>query len=525
MRGSAPEVVVIGAGLGGLVAAALLARAGRSVLVVERHSVAGGSATIFARRGYEFDVGLHYIGGCQPGGPLRRLLDAAGAEDVRFVPLDPDGYDHYLFPDLSLRVPVGLEAWRARLLEHFPSEQRGLDRYFALLRQLQRALRVFHDGPALARAILRSPTLLRWSRASLADFLAACTGDARLRAVLAAQHVGYALPPSRASVLVGAGIALHYLEGAYYPRGGGQVLADALVRSIERHGGEVLLRTSVTRIAVEARRRTAVSGVELEDARGVRRFLPVRQVLCNGDLKHALTALLPPEALSGRTLRRTQNYEMAPALAVLSLGVARDLRAEGQPRANLWIAPSWEAETEYAAAAAGRFPERAAAFLTIASVKDPEHLGLAPPGHSNLQIMSVTPSAPAAWGVSAAQLADGSYRREPAYRAAKERCTEQLLDTAERALPGLRGHVVLRELASPLTQVRYTASSGGTAYGLAATPEQFLWRRPGARTEIDGLLLCGASCRTGHGIVGAALSGLYAAAEVVPGKLRHAVLG
>src|SRR5262245_50392540 len=82
------DVVVIGAGIGGLTAAALLARRGRSVLVVDQHSVAGGNATIFKRKGYEFDVGLHYIGQCGPSGVIPSILRAAGAGEVRFEPMD-----------------------------------------------------------------------------------------------------------------------------------------------------------------------------------------------------------------------------------------------------------------------------------------------------------------------------------------------------------------------------------------------------------------------------------------------------
>jgi all-trans-retinol 13,14-reductase len=81
------------------------------------------------------------------------------------------------------------------------------------------------------------------------------------------------------------------------------------------------------------------------------------------------------------------------------------------------------------------------------------------------------------------------------------------------------------EVATPLTQSRFTGSTGGTSYGIAATPAQFLRRRPGTKTEIGGLYLCGASTRTGHGIAGVAMSGLMAASQVIGGGLTQEVLG
>ena len=512
------DAVVVGAGIGGLVAASLLAGRGLSVLVLDRHSVAGGNATIFRRRGYEFDVGLHYVGGCHAGGALPSVLAAAGAGAVRFLELDPEGYDELLLPDLRLAVPRGLERWRERLVAAFPSERRGIDRYLRLLAQMKRSLDVWHRPGALLAQSLRSPLLARWSLSSFAAFLRTCTRDRALAAALAAQHVGYALPPSRASTLVGAGIALHYLEGAWYPRGGGQALADALADAIRARGGRVALRTGARRILVE---RGRVQGVELDDGRVVR--APV--VVSNADLKATLLQLVGDTALRPATARRAHRYAMAAPLGVAYVGLRGDLRAAGQPPRNAWVLPELDLEAEYAQAAAGRMPERPGLFVTIASLKDPQHESLAPAGVTNVQLMGVAPSAPEAWGVGEGEVADGSYRRHPVYRERKREYGERLLAVATQLWPDLAGRVEYLDVSTPLTHRRYTGSTGGTGYGLAATPGQMLWRRPGARTEIAGLYLCGASCRSGHGIVGAALSGVFAAAAVLPGRLAVEVLG
>ena len=134
------DVAIIGAGMGGLTAGAYLAKAGVKVAVFDSHYVAGGCATMFSRgtseRRYHFDIGLHYIGDCEPGGNIPRLLEGVGAE-VSFEEMDPDGFDTIVLPELEFRIPRGREAYRERLVETFPSERRGIDRYVRLLAEVE----------------------------------------------------------------------------------------------------------------------------------------------------------------------------------------------------------------------------------------------------------------------------------------------------------------------------------------------------------------------------------------------------
>jgi phytoene dehydrogenase-like protein len=514
------DAVVVGAGMGGLTAAALLARAGRLVLVVDRHYVAGGNGTVFRRPGYEFDVGLHYVGDCGPHGLVPRLLRAAGVTDVRFRELDADGFDTFRFPDLEFRVPRGLDAFRRRLERAFPAERRGIGRYCRLLDQAWSLTRI--TGPLSAVTTLpRAGLALRWATATLGAFLDTCTTDVRLRAVIAGQHLTYAQPPSRAALPLHALVAMHYLEGAYYPEGGGQVMADRLAEVIERHGGKILLRAQARRIVVE---RGRVAGIELENPHVGRRTVRAPVVVSNADLKHTLRDLVGPAALRPATLATAARWEMSPALAVVYLGVRRDLAAE-VANSNYWVFPDYDLERPYAAARDGRFEERPLCYVSLTSMKDPANRRLAPPGVANLQLMTIAPSAPEAWGTSAADVASGRYRRSEGYQWAKRQLAERLLTQAEHVLPGLRRDVVYQEVATPITHTRFTGSSGGTSYGLALVPEQFLLRRPGPRTEIGGLYLCGASLRTGHGIPGVMMSGLFAAAAVVGKRLIPSALG
>ncbi len=527
------DVIVIGAGPGGLTAAVLLARRGRSVLVLERHAVAGGNATVFNRPGYQFDVGLHYLGDCGPDGMIPKILHAAGINDIDFRELDPSGFDTLIFPDFTFHVPRGIDAYRARLIERFPDEVKGIDRYLAVLSGI-RALQGLSGGGMrqAIRSVWRARTAIWHRNRTLLQFFERHINDRRLRAVLAAHSGDYAEPPSRVALLAHAAVLDGYLMGAYYPRGGAQAISDRFVAAITTAGGEIRLGSTVTRILIENGHAVGVEFVDDHQTTDAAQYkqVPAVQiarapvVVSDADIKHTLLELVQSDELSKPTLQRTWSYEMAHALGVVYLGVRRDLRAEGLRNTNFWVHPDYDSEAVYAAARAGRFDANPPCFIFSSTLRDPDNAKLAPPGHANIERVSIVPAQPHAWGTTPEELASGAYRDNPRYVETKNAFAARLIKTAERALPGLARDIVFQEIASPLTHSRFTRSTGGTSYGIGMIPSQFLMRRPGPVTEVGGLLLCGASTLSGHGIAGAMMSGTLAAAKVVGPRLLTEVL-
>jgi phytoene dehydrogenase-like protein len=511
---AAYDAVVVGAGMGGLVTAAQLARAGRRVLVVDGHYVAGGNATVFRRRRWEFDVGIHYLGDCGPEGTIPRILRACGAGGVRFRPMDDD-LEVCTFPDLEFRIPRDKAKFHERLVERFPAEAAGIGRYFRFLAQVDRVQRAMM-APSRVRqlaALLRSPLVLRWGHQPLGRFLDSCTGDRRLRAVLTAQHGTYAMAPARVSAVLHAGLQNHYfVDGGWYPEGGGQVMADRLADAIEAAGGDIRLRTRATRIGLQSGR---VTGVELESRHhgALRVAAPV--VVSDADLKRTMLELVGAEHLPPAFVERVRQFEMALPFFVVYLGL--DMPPSWLPYGNVnrWLFDGYDFDADYARLTGGELPERPFLYIATASKKDPDNRRIAPPGHTNLQVMTLVPASPVFWGVDEEAMRDGSYVRNEGYAFMKEELTRRVLAQAERVIPGLSAHIVYREAATPLTHTRFTGSTGGTSYGIAATPAQFLERRPGSRTPIAGLYLAGASTRSGHGIIGAMTSGMMAAEQVL----------
>src|SRR5262245_2909018 len=253
------DAIVVGSGLGGLTTAALLARAGQEVLVVERHDRVGGYGHAFRRGRYLFDSAIHVVGGCEPvayegGGLIHRLLSALGVRDeLHFERIDPC-YEA-VYPGLTLRVPCDLEGFVEAHAEEFPAEEKGLRQLVQECLNIRQETLRAADSPAtfdVGELQRRFPTLLRYRRSTLGRVLEEHVESPRLRALLGTLWPFLGLPPSQLSFVYFATMLMSYVaDGAYYCRGSFQRLADVLAGCVRTNRGEVLLRSPVRRICVE----------------------------------------------------------------------------------------------------------------------------------------------------------------------------------------------------------------------------------------------------------------------------------
>lgn len=511
------DAIVIGSGIGGLTTAALLARfAGWRVLVLERHYTAGGFTHTFTRTGFEWDVGVHYIG--QVLGRrtlLSRLFRAIAADRVQWASLGPV-YDRAIVGDFTFDFVAGRERLRQALYEAFPHEKATIDAYFQAVREAVVASRTYFAAKALPGLTGRMAQRLtrgffKYADRTVDEVLTRLEAGPLLKAVLTAQYGDYGLPPKQASFAMHAMLVNHYLEGAAYPVGGSSQLAAGILPTIEAAGGAVLIRAEVERILLH---RGRAVGVRMADRREI--FVPV--VVSDAGFAATFTRLLPPEV--GERLgahRVLKRVGLSAPHLVLHVGLEGSTAEIGLPRHNLWVYPNPDHDGNVA-----RFLEDPTApfpmlFISSSAARDPDFEARYP-GRATLEVITV-----ANWDWFRPWADTRRGHRHPDYLAFKARMTERLLAALEDLLPQVRGRVKVAELGTSLSTVEYTAHPQGSIYGLAHSPARF--REPLLRpaTPIPGLYLTGADVSTA-GVGGAAFGGLLTASAILRRNLVRDLL-
>ena len=502
------DAIVIGSGMGGLTAAAALARCGRRVLVLEQHSVAGGMTQTFERNGFEFATGLHYVGGVAdapgPPGSFARLLGWLGDGSLKFSPL-PDRFDTVRLldpgqPGGEFRFSFGASQAdnMARLKALFPQDAAGLDAYANSLKQAGRAMMQIMPLHGLPKPLVR---LVRWWRGgalrraaslTLADALVGITHPT-LRQLLGARGGDYGLAPAEAPLVVHALVIGSYDHGAGYPVGGPQRIAQSLSATVRAAGGEVRTAAGVAAILVENDR---ASGVRLQDGR-VEHAPVVVSAMGAINTAQALSPGVAPEWQA-----RLRQHRNSSSYVALFLGFEGDIRDTGLDGANHWIYTNGPDQLAW------RDPtntDAPALFVSFGSLNNPTHRG----GHT-AEVLAFCN-----WTHFAEWQASHLGQRPEDYLAIKAWLEDRLLAQFGRLFPALRERIVFHELATPLSHASYAGAQQGAMYGLRLTPERLLEPGLHVRTPVPGLFLAGQDVAS-LGIAGAAMGGFMAAAAVQP---------
>ena len=503
------DAIIIGSGIGGLTTAALLARLGKRVCVLEQHYTAGGYTHSYEREGYEWDVGVHYIGEVhKPWSMIRRVFDVISDGNLDWAPMDAH-YDRIVIGEQTYDYVAGREEFKAEMARHFPGEVAVLERYVDLLSEVSAKVPRFFAGQALPRSLgmlyskLRRLWLPDYFFKTTREVLEGLTDNQELIGVLTAQWGDYGLPPAEAAFVMHAMVAKHYITGGNYPVGGAIRIAETIIPVIETAGGQVFTYAGVDKIIVENGRAVGVrlqkDGVELR----------APQIVSCAGLIPTYTRLIPTDvAAQHNLLAPLQQVEPSAATLCLYAGFKGSAAELGLPKTNYWVYPSFDHDANISAFKNSADAPMPLIYMSFPSAKDPSW-DARYPNKATVEIVAATlPARFAQW--------QGSTwgKRGADYEALKAELTEHLLETLYQHQPQLRGQLDFCELATPLSTEWFQWNVQGEIYGIDHTVKRFDQHWIHSQTPIKGLYLTGADTVTA-GVGGALMAGVLTASRML----------
>lgn len=478
------DYVILGAGLGGLSAAACLARQGHEVAVLEKHYLPGGCCHTFDYGEYRFCADVHYVSQCGPGQTIDQLLNYL-ERSVPFNSLAPDCIDRVITPEVDFKIPLGWETLRARLLETFPEERIAINHYCDEIRQLHQDIHNlvqevhWYDQKWLDWLKLPKYWNLFLKRDwTLQDLYDRVGLSPKLQNLLAGQSGDYALPPNEIALLTHTSLVWDYSEGAYYPKHHFKHLVDTIVEAITTRGGVVRLSTPVEHMEVCDRQVQYVTTAEGDIYHAKKAYI--------SDLDPKLTVQLmhTAEALSPHEHQRLTGYQYSASAFNIYLGLDSRFEPEryGIGNWNIWYYPTGDLNQEYQKQLQGdlSYPW---IFLSCPTMKSSEP-GMAPPGHHVLEIATVCSYEPFE------QLHKTDLK---AYKAKKREVYQQIMTSVRNLIPDVDAYTRMKVYGTPTTSEYYLGQPQGNIYGAKLIPQQVGLNRLGYMTELPNLFLVGAS--------------------------------
>lgn len=506
------DTIVIGSGMSGLTTAVCLAKSGQKVLVLERHYTAGGFTHTYQRKGYEWDVGLHYIGEVhKKHSTVRRMFDYVSDGQLQWAPMDPV-YDRIVLGNETFDFVQGSAAFKERMHQYFPEEKKAIDAYVKLIKKVSWVAAPFFFEralpPWLAKPLYKRLTtpFLDYARKTTGEVLQNLTKNQKLISVLSGQWGDYGLPPEQSSFAMHALVAKHYLDGANYPVGGSASIARTLSDALGKKGCSIITNAEVSSIIIES---GEAKGVKLANGRIVR----AKNVVSSVGVSNTFERLLADhEKISREFQDKVQNVAPSFSHLCLCIGLKVNTSELGIETSNLWLYPNEKHDENikrYLAEPDLDFP---VVYISFPSAKDPRWLAEQP----NKGTIEIVVPAPYAWFEKWA--GRNWQKRGEDYNALKKAITDRLLSILIGRFPQLEGKIHFTELSTPLSTVHFSNYQKGEIYGIDHTPERFKQRWLRTDTSLKNFYLTGQDIVT-CGVAGALSAGFLTSVRIL-GPLR-----
>jgi len=534
------DAIIIGSGIGGMTTAAIMAKAGKRVVVLEQHDQAGGCCHSFIDKGYEWDVGIHYIGEMGSQTLNKTLLDQIGQGQVEWAPLEDDfdvvqiGYDE---KTRQYPVATGMEPWKALLNKQFPDEGEAINKFFHLLETTSKSSTI-HGALKLmplwlVKIILATGVLGLFTNIfkpeytkSLLDVVTGITSNKDLQTVFMYCWGDYGCTPSKTTFVMQALLNRHFMKaGAHYPIGGASEIAYNIIPVIERTGGKVLVRVNVTNIIAK---KGKVCGVKVSKGTETHEiFAPM--VISSAGLYNTFETLLPKE-IASKSYYTQICKDLKPGVGAMNVFLGLNCSPEelGVKRQNIWAFNDSNIDFEGQKYFDMNVDEAMDAeipllFISFPSVKDPEwdnHPGRK--GKTTCAIVTL-----ANWDWFKQWEEKQVKKRGDDYDEVKDSIGYKMIEQTCKIFPQMRDKIDVTEIASPVTNKFYLAQPHGEIYGLDHSMQRFdplmvAQLRP--ETDVPGLFLTGQdilSC----GFTGALFAGLVSAQAILGRNVMGDLIG
>lgn len=473
------DVIIIGGGLGGLIAGAKLAKEGKQVLLLEQHDRPGGCATTFIRKEFTMEVGLHEMDGLhQSDGKVKIFNDLGLFDGVEYLPV-PEFY-RFFNGRTDLVMPHDREAATAILKKHFPEEEKGIDTYFERLMNARRINILERDRPDI----------------SIGEYLDSIFTNEEIKLVLLGNLGYFHDDPYTLSLRYFSIAESAYFNGrANFIRGGSQKFSDKLMSVIREHGGKVLLSHRVTSIEVNGGTIGSVTFINTLPGD----HIPVRAAAKT----FVANAALPQVAgmMSGgagdEILEEIAGHPLGASLLTVYFGFSKSLKELGHTYYSTFVFDgSVKHQRDIHANNRDDFSKRGFTFVDYSQVD----AGLAPEGKSVGAICCID------------YLSDWENLSGKEYNDKKKQVAEVMTERLEKLIPGVSRHIAHIETGTSKTVQRYTLNPGGAVYGFAQLPN----RAPLKSTDaFSNLYIASAWGKFGGGFSGAIFSGYMTALEML----------
>jgi len=523
------DAIIIGSGIGGMTTGAIMSKAGKRVLILEQHDQAGGCCHTFIDKGYEFDVGIHYIGKFGHHTINKTLMDQICEGQVEWNRLE-DEFDIVSigYEDKNRQYPVltGFENWKKQLKKQFPDEENAIDKYFELVKeytQASKAAAILKVIPLwISKIICKTPLLnlfltKLWNdekRKTTLEVVEELTSNKDLQTIFTYCWGDYGTIPSKSHFSMQAELIAHFQYGGFYPIGGASEIALNMIPVIERTGGRVLVKAEVKEIILSKGQK----GVIVQKGQDRYRIeAPI--VISSAGLYNTFERLLKPE-ISQKSYYSDICRQLKPGIAAMNvfLGFNASNEELNLKAHNIWAFPTNDSEKGFMEYLDLSVEEALDAkvplmFVSFPSAKDPNWKSH--PGRESKSTCAIVTLAN--WDWYKKWESKPLKRRGDDYDEIKNTVGEMLIEQTCQLFPQIRDHIEFKDIGSPVTNKTYLAQPHGEIYGLDHTLERFaplMAAKLRPKTDIPGLFLTGQdvfSC----GFTGALFGGLLCAGAVL----------